>query len=150
MHPTSLFAYGTLMFPEILGALTEREFPRQDARLGRYRRSCIYEGEMKQRPFPALTPDKHHEVHGVIIHDLDEESVLRIRFFEEENVLYRLLPITVEVNEKPVDTFAFHWHPLRPEYLRDEWDPEWFRTNHLDEYVHKVIPDTVQMYLSSR
>lgn len=63
MRPVSLFVYGSLLAPQVLRALLDREPPVIPARLPDYRRSAL-----RGQPFPGLVPAADAVTDGGVIH----------------------------------------------------------------------------------
>ena len=146
MHPTTLFVYGTLMFPELRTALAGRDFESEPALAQQYRRSMIFGEDNIPYHYPALVPDETHEVQGLLLHDIDQESFSKLSFFEEEKVLYDLRPIQVTCRDTTISTHAFYWIQSRPEKLEGVWDSEWFTKQHFTQYAEVIIPETLAQY----
>ena len=73
----NLFAYGTLMDPEIMARVSGVESRSADAVLEGYVRKAV-RGEV----YPAITPQKGASVEGVLYFDLTPEVVERLDRFE--------------------------------------------------------------------
>src|ERR1700754_1708591 len=61
----NLFAYGTLMLPDVLEFILERSLPSEPATLGGFSRYMV-----RDRVFPAVIPDGKHDVHGLVLFGL--------------------------------------------------------------------------------
>ncbi|MEF2175157.1 MAG: gamma-glutamylcyclotransferase family protein [Candidatus Absconditabacteria bacterium] len=79
---TNLFVYGTLMYPEIVFALTGKYFRSQEAILSNYKRYAIRYGNITS-PYPGIIPFNNSLVHGNILFDVDEYSLQILDFFED-------------------------------------------------------------------
>jgi gamma-glutamylcyclotransferase (GGCT)/AIG2-like uncharacterized protein YtfP len=72
-----VFAYGSLMLPQTMQAVTGRRFLSTNAVLkgfGRYR--------IAREIYPALVPEEGTEVKGVLYFHVDRRSLLRIDDYE--------------------------------------------------------------------
>lgn len=139
----NLFVYGTLIFPEVVFALTGRKFKTENATLQDYYRYSIFDGNIP-RAYPAITENLHGEVYGKIIFDVDEESLQILDFFEGKK--YKRKAIQVTLDNKPISVFTYVWNEKLKEKLKSDWNPDEFKQNHLRIYVHHKIPDVLKDY----
>ncbi len=152
----NVFAYGTLMFPEVwrclAGALPQTEpaiidhFARFEATI---RTWCN---------FPYVTPRQGASVDGVLVHNITPEQLARLDWFEEEGEYYVRKTIheirvngerrTLEVQlyeigpglGEQIDRFADEQDVSRTEKA---WNPATFRDLHLAEYLQRVVVPAV-------
>jgi gamma-glutamylcyclotransferase (GGCT)/AIG2-like uncharacterized protein YtfP len=126
----NVFAYGTLQFPEIMQAVTERVFASEPASLPGHHRLAL-EG----RAYPGVVPAPGQTTRGVVYRDVDPESVARLDVFESEIYERRLLRVTMPDGRH---TFAFTY-VLRPRFAhllsRQLWSPERFRREHGADFL---------------
>jgi gamma-glutamylcyclotransferase (GGCT)/AIG2-like uncharacterized protein YtfP len=73
----SLFAYGTLQFPNIMRKVTGRVFAGQAARLEHYRRHCL-----QGQDFPGIAPLQGGVVEGLLFAAVDGESLAKLDAYE--------------------------------------------------------------------
>lgn len=135
-----LFAYGVLMRPELLRALTQRRFTSEPATLEGFRRYTVVEEGYP--PFPAIVPEPDARVDGVLVREVDEES-LRIldRFEEVESGLYRRGEVTVfdDAGRKCQAWVYIAGSKLRKS-LAGDWDPIEFFDRYTEHYRERIIP----------
>ena len=77
----NLFTYGVLMYPEIFRALTGRELSSEPATLEGYGRHALTKGGYPK--VPAIVPAEEATVEGVLIRDVDEQTLAVLDEFEE-------------------------------------------------------------------
>jgi gamma-glutamylcyclotransferase (GGCT)/AIG2-like uncharacterized protein YtfP len=119
-----LFAYGTLLFPEVMLAVTRARFASEPATLGGYRR-CRLRGAS----YPGIAPAPGARTHGRLYRTVDATSLARLDAFEGE--LYAREAVRVEADDGELrDAVAY---VLRPEHRAlltcDPWDPDAFRAS---------------------
>lgn len=126
----AVFTYGTLLFPDIMAAVTGRMFARIPATLEGYARYRVA-GE----PYPGITPARRARVPGVVYRGIDPASLDRIDDFEGE--LYNRERVTVVgADGTPLDVETYVVRPDWRDWLADEpWDAEIFAREWYDTYV---------------
>lgn len=90
-----LFAYGTLMCPEIFAEVTGLHRSGSPAALHGFRRVRV-----KNEVYPALIPDPEAVVSGVVYHDLSLNVWTRLDRFEGE--MYRRMTVEVRLRDGSV------------------------------------------------
>lgn len=140
----NIFVYGTLIFPEIVFALTGKNFKTQNATLEGYRRYKIFDDNIPRR-YPAIAESEGHKVEGKILFEVDEESLKILDFFEEEDYFRKELTVLTD-NDRKVSAFVYLWNSELKEKLKSDWSPEEFEKEHLQEYVLEVIPKVLDEY----
>ncbi len=141
----NLFVYGTLMFPEVVKALTDKEFLAKEASLKRYSRYRA-NGPEGLDPYPAIIEEKNGIVNGKILFDVDPRSLKIFDFFEMfEDHRYRKIKVVVDVDGKQTEAFVYVWTEENRKYLTDLWDPERFRKDGLKNFL-KTIPEVLAAY----
>ena len=127
---TSLFAYGTLQFPEIMEAVTGRRFPGTEARVSGYRRR-----RLEARPYPGIVPRPGEETTGRLYREIDAGSLARLDVFEGR--IYdrrRILATSADGSEVVAwayvvaDAFAYLVTP-------EVWDARAFLAQHRDAFL---------------
>lgn len=130
----ALFAYGTLLFPEILRAVTGRTTTSSPATLdGFVRRRLI--GEI----FPAIVEGADRDrVDGVVYSRLDGRDWQRLDVFEGD--LYERRSVTVRWGPSRIRS-AFTY-VLRDDWRHrlgvEPWDPEAFARDHLAAFAARI------------
>ena len=125
-----IFAYGTLMIPEVMYAVTTREFRFKNAILRGYARFTV-----KGESYPGIIPVTDEVTEGVIYFEVDELSLARLDAFEGN--LYQRKPIRVETKEREIrdaETYV-----IKPEYRgclsSKEWNVKEFNQKHLEVFL---------------
>lgn len=98
-----LFAFGTLMDPELLGLVLDRpvtEFTRTTASLAGWRSVRV-----ANETYPTLTEDSDGVVRGQVLHPVEPVDMDRLIFYEAGE--YALAPVTVDTADGPMDATIF-------------------------------------------
>jgi gamma-glutamylcyclotransferase (GGCT)/AIG2-like uncharacterized protein YtfP len=133
-----LFAYGTLMFPEVWRRVAGREPRRQEAIVRGYEVRRV-RGDV----FPVLAPNPHSVATGCVLYDVDEDTLTRLDSYE--NDFYERVEVLAEIRAgsaaapEAVPCQAYVLAATRAEMATDEpWDPELFREQWLPEYLKRL------------
>lgn len=86
----ALFVYGTLLDDGLVELLTGRRFARAPAVLHGYRKEMLPAG------YPRIVADPAGRVQGSLLLDVDAQALAALDRYEQEGVLYRRAPVTVE------------------------------------------------------
>ena len=125
----NLFAYGTLMIPEIFSEVTARSYEPENAVLNDYARF-----RLEEEPFPAIVKAKGKSTEGVIYRLIDLTAFRRLDAFEGE--LYARTPVLVRT-ETGVDLAMTY--VLKDQYrhrLTDlPWSLETFRKTEKERFL---------------
>ena len=98
----NIFTYGSLMFPSVMRAVTDHEFPSLKARLRDYARYKVI-GEA----YPGLTPLEGAVTEGVLYLDVDVLSVRRLDDFEGEFYERTQIPVqTIDGDSLTANTYV--------------------------------------------
>ncbi len=131
-----LFAYGTLMEPAVLSAVTGRPFSSQPAVLHGYARYRV-----RDAVYPGLVPEAEAVTVGLLYDEMDPDTLARLDAFE--GALYDRLTLTVDADPTPTgpETVTAAVYVVRPaERARlspDRWDFATFRRLHLATYLRQ-------------
>ena len=129
---TNLFAYGSLMIPDVLHRLLARQPVACPAVLSGYRRN-----KLLGRTYPGIVPASDHEVHGLLLQQLGETELDILDAFEDE--LYERISVTVDTGEQQLSAYAYCVLPkFRTQLSQAEWDLEHFREHHLPAFLGRV------------
>lgn len=124
-----LFAYGTLMCPDIMAEVSGLHRPFTSASLCGYRRLRV-----KGEDYPALLPDAAGIVPGVIYRDIPETAWALLDRFEGE--MYARVQVKVELvdgSSMAVETYIVNSHFI--DCLEEvEWDFTDFLGNGKDRF----------------
>jgi len=134
-----LFAYGTLMFPEVRRALIGDDLPTAPVELAGYARYTVRHPHLA--PFPAIVPRPDREVTGVLLYDLDAVARDALDQFERIDAgLYRKVVLSVRDRAGLTATaVSYVAGPGVASHLRGPWDPESFRRNQLASFMERVF-----------
>ena len=125
-----IFAYGTLMIPEVMYAVTTRKFRFDNAILRDYARFTV-----KGESYPGIIPVTDAVTEGIIYFDVDELSLTRLNAFEGD--LYQLTPILAEI--KGGDIFNAQAYVVKPKFRNHlsslEWNVTEFAQKHLEAFL---------------
>lgn len=135
-----VFAYGTLMFPEVAATVTGERPTAESARLPDHARHAL-----RQRVYPGAVRRPGHSIEGVLYHDVTPAALVRIDDFEGE--LYRRHRVTVlaGTGERPCEALVYlvrpRWQPL---LLPQDWCPDRFRRKWHTEYLRRCSAEFLQ------
>lgn len=126
----NLFTYGTLMFPEVLEAVSGKSYGSVESLLKGYRRVLV-----RGRPYPGIYACQGHDTTGRLYSGLDESLLVLLDRFEGS--LYERRRVTVQApGRSSVDATVYviadnSMHMLSSEpWIAERFLAEWF-----DPYV---------------
>ncbi len=126
----NFFAYGSLVFGEVMTAVTGRHYESVSATLKGYARYRVHNAS-----YPGLVQSAGDTVGGAFYPDVAAVSVRLLDRFEGEYYARRSISVQMKHNDAvAAETFVFrpeHRHLLSPE----EWNREDFRTSHLQAFL---------------
>lgn len=116
-----LFAYGTLMDPDIMGAVAGHCRRLSTAILPNHRRLAV-----RGAPYPGMVPAAAHNVEGVVYSGIGPRGLVRLDRFEGE--MYKRVRVRVTLaNGSRRATFTYVIKgAFRDRLEPHEWDPEAF------------------------
>ena len=115
-----LFAYGSLMCPDIMQRVSGLTLMGEAATAHGYRR-CKVQGE----PYPAVLADRDASVSGILYRNLSETAWRRLDQFE--GAMYRRVAISVNTADASITAGLYLVHPdFRHRLLADDWSFEEF------------------------
>jgi gamma-glutamylcyclotransferase (GGCT)/AIG2-like uncharacterized protein YtfP len=127
---TALFAYGTLMVPAVMEAVTGRRFPERAAVLRGFARH-----RLRGRLYPAVVEAAGAVLEGRLYEGIDAATLARLDRFEGR--LYQRRRVTVEPAPgvtAPADLYVLA-DSRRAELLAEPWDAAAFVARHLGPYL---------------
>ncbi|MCB0358703.1 MAG: gamma-glutamylcyclotransferase [Bdellovibrionales bacterium] len=129
---TTLFAYGTLMLPEVFREVTGEDLPGESARAVGYHRSLL-----SGKIYPGMLADPHSVTEGVLYHGVSADSMAWLERFEDK--LYERSWITVQDSAgRSCAAFAYIVPEHAAQVLSAEpWDTAAFRVQHLASYLER-------------
>jgi gamma-glutamylcyclotransferase (GGCT)/AIG2-like uncharacterized protein YtfP len=126
----NIFAYGTLMIPSVMVAVTGRHFRSQKAILRDYARFTV-----KRESYPGIIPVTDAITEGIIYFNVDEFSLEQLDTFEGD--LYQRTRIRVETEEKEMQNAEAY--VIQSKYLGylslKEWDVNEFIKKDLEMFL---------------
>jgi len=126
----NIFAYGTLMIPSVMHAVTARHFRSQKAILRDFARFRV-----KGESYPGIIPVTDAITEGIIYFNVNEFSLEQLDTFEGD--LYERTRIWVETEEKQI--LNAQAYVIQSKYLgylsRKEWDVKEFIKKELDMFL---------------
>lgn len=156
---SKLFVYGTLMAPEVVNILLDRVPYNQKCRLIQMATtpSTVYRRHpVRSQVFPGMilannnttTTTTSESIPGILYRGLTVTEMKRLDYFESTE--YEKKPCTVVVTEKDnqvEQAVTYIWtNPQSELVLEQEWSYEYFRDNHLQDYLNNtVIPCKMEM-----
>ncbi|MEM7254550.1 MAG: gamma-glutamylcyclotransferase family protein [Pseudomonadota bacterium] len=127
---SDVFAYGTLMFGDILEAVCGEGWPSEPASLRHYARRAV-----RGAVYPAAMAVPGEVIRGVLVRGLSQTALGRLDEFEGE--LYRRVELTVRTDTETAALALVY--VARDRYLDRlselAWDPERFANDHRARYV---------------
>ena len=135
------FVYGTLLFDDIVRALTNRTFETTPARLRGFVRHAIVRDQGIEA-YPAIKPDASGSIRGRLLLDVDAVSAGLIDRFEGDPPDYQPTPVGVEsAGGRIIAATTYVARPSLVSRLNGAWNPAEFERVHLAYYVGHVIPE---------
>mgnify|MGYP002624693902 FL=1 len=129
---TTLFAYGTLMFPEIWRRIADRDFDSVPATLSGF---AVF--RIRRDLYPVMVPDSTRVVTGLVYRDLDAAMIGRLDSYESD--MYDR--VAVEAQLTSGERLACEAYVLAERFrqLRSDqpWTAEWFRREAMAEYLKR-------------
>lgn len=138
-----IFCYGTLLFPEVMRAVTGGEFASIPATASGWARYRV-RGEV----FPALVPEAGARTPGAVFSGLDARSLAALDAFEGPLYARRILDLECADGAR-VEAHAWVLAAgCEAEVTRESWDPEAFACGELRAYLAQVAasgsPDSLR------
>jgi gamma-glutamylcyclotransferase (GGCT)/AIG2-like uncharacterized protein YtfP len=131
-----LFAYGTLIFPEIWQRVVVREFEKKPATLKGFVAYRII-GDL----FPVLIPGSaSNETAGIVYFDLDEQTIEQLD--AHESTLYEREEVTAVLDDgRAVRCQAYILAARNRRFASDtRWTPDWFQREAMPTYIANHWP----------
>jgi len=135
-----VFAYGLLMYADVLFALTGKTFSLEAATLKHYKRmSFVKEGWPK---LAVVLPQQGASVSGTVIRNVDSKTLHLLDLFEGvEDDFYCRSRVTATLESGlAVDAHIYLGTETTGSMTRGVWDEVEFLRNHRRHYMDVVIP----------
>ena len=126
----NIFTYGSLIFPEVLDALTERYFEHEDITVPGFERRTLI-----GKPYPGVIRNDGTSVEGRLWFDLDRDSVEILDRFEDTDYERRSIEIETRTRGRVNASMYIIPDSLKQTLSDEPWDKEHFMREHLAEYV---------------
>ena len=141
-----IFAYGTLMYPELLMLLTGKTWLLEDAYLRNYRRYILLEPGFSESPI--IVPSSDGQVMGKILFDVDTDTLALLDAYEgiEQNVYQRIASqaeCCASHQMIPTQCYCIASPAIR---YGGEWTPATFEKQHYETFKKKIIPEFLADY----
>ncbi|MCZ7644986.1 MAG: gamma-glutamylcyclotransferase [Planctomycetota bacterium] len=122
MSESTLFAYGTLMFPDLLEAVVGRKIDAQPAELHDYARAIL-----RGRTYPALAEFAGATTRGMLLRGIDAKTWRKLDAYEGPEYVRAALEVWTSDGESQ----HAQVYLLKPEHrgmlTAEPWDPESWR-----------------------
>ena len=120
----NLFAYGTLMWPEVMASVIGRRIEGVRATLNGYQRLRV-----KGEHYPVVVASEDDSVEGILYPNLTEEDFDQLDRFEGEE--YVRITVCVDGTEAQVYVLSEEWWHIAE---MEAWRPEEMRPEHLASF----------------
>lgn len=136
----NIFVYGTLMFEEVVYALTGKRFPSSKATLHEYRR-CRIEDPARDAKGPAIIFNEDYSVTGLVLFNIDLDTLHILDLFELAAGGYERITGHVFLSDgNSVEVEFYRGTDSIRQYLSDiDWSELEFRDLYLEHYVKERI-----------
>lgn len=126
----NIFAYGTLLFREVMRLVAGRCFEAMKARLDNHARYLV-----KEQPYPGIISQPGASVEGILYLKLDEGALELIDLFEGD--LYQRHAVEVVASDGLLyNAYTYVVPEAYRSFLSHEpWSAEFFRARHLGEFL---------------
>lgn len=138
-----IFVYGLLLFPDIVSAITGRQFQMIPAQLPDHRRYGLSKNP-GQTPVPVLLPAAGA---GQLLLDVDAESIARLDYFEElDSGLYLKQQVRVQTEQGWLSACCYVAGPALVPYASGEWQPEQVSATDRHYLTEQLIPQMLAAF----
>lgn len=126
----NVFTYGTLCFPEVMKIVSGSDFAFSPAVLPGYERRLLT-GKL----YPGVVERAGCSVSGCVWHDVSEEALARLDYFEDEVYERQTVEVMLGGGGK-IDAVSYVIPPEAAQLLdANTWSEEDFRKLHLSGYL---------------
>ncbi len=143
MVKRNLFAYGTLMFPEVAVPLAGITQWGQPAVLHGFRRRKV---QLRSRGnFPAIIRQEGATVTGILYRGLQQRQVDVLDWFEQVyNQSYTQETVVIQCDAESVEAIVYVCGQRLADRLDGDWRPEQFQRKELDWYIENAVRHSVE------
>jgi gamma-glutamylcyclotransferase (GGCT)/AIG2-like uncharacterized protein YtfP len=131
-----VFAYGTLMEPAVMTAVTGQRFSSLPAELRGYGRFCV-----QNAVYPGLVAQPAAVTQGVLYCEVDADALASLDTFEA--AMYDRRSLAIDVDERPTGRRSLSAEvyvtrsSARARLSSEKWDLDQFRRLHLGAYLQR-------------
>jgi len=129
-----LFVYGSLLFSELVKALTGAAFSTKEGVLPDFKRFAVNGAD-----YPAVVSLKGDSVKGKILLNVDDRSMEILRFYEGDE--YECISAFIHTENETTKALVFVWKGDKAR-LNGRWDENHFKATSLETYISEVAPAT--------
>lgn len=129
-----VFVYGSLLFPEVVEALTGTAFSVKEGFLPDFKRFAVIGAD-----YPAIVYSKGSFVTGKILQHVDDRSLEILKFYEGDE--YDCISAFIHTENETTKALVFVWKGDKVQ-LNGHWDENHFKETSLEDYIRKVAPAT--------
>jgi gamma-glutamylcyclotransferase (GGCT)/AIG2-like uncharacterized protein YtfP len=128
--PASVFAYGTLLFPEVMTLVIGRNPPSRAATVSGYARFVI-----RGESFPGMLAEPASRTRGLLFDGLRSDELARLDAYEGALYVRRSLSVTLVEGATTNALVYLIRNQFRSEVSERPWDPEHFAAESLQSFV---------------
>ena len=130
----NVFAYGTLIFPEVIKAVSGKRLVGEPAKLNSYKRRVL-----KDKIYPGVLKDEVSSVEGVLYKNLCPKTVLKLDDFEDG--LYEKVELPVETADGKTELADVYVISKKDRHKLSfkPWSDNEFSKKHLKKYTSKCL-----------
>ena len=133
MQNTSIFVYGSLLFDEVIQAVTGKIFRSQKALLDGYRRYMVMDGSLP-RGYPGIVKQPGYTVLGKLLLQVDDQSQALLDIFEGKEYTRAIVDVLIDGKTIPAQSYIYNF----PENLDRYWTPQKFQEKHLSDFISRI------------
>jgi gamma-glutamylcyclotransferase (GGCT)/AIG2-like uncharacterized protein YtfP len=129
-----LFCYGTLLFPEVMHAVTGQHLECLDAVLEDH--ACY---TVRGQPFPGIVQESGSVTEGVVYTGIGERHLRQLDTYEGDRYVRRRVSVSDRAG-KPLQAWAYLMAPAcRDQLTAMRWNREAFRMKQLQRYLRTCL-----------
>ncbi|EGM76405.1 AIG2-like family protein [Rheinheimera sp. A13L] len=141
-----VFVYGLLMLPQVVFAITGKDYVMQDASLLDYKRYGLSQ-QHANTPVPALAQCPGHLQQGKVLLGVLPEELAKLDFFEElDSGLYLREKVRVQSLGVWLDAWCYTVGPALQPYLTGDWSLQQVSESHIEHLITQLIPSMLTTY----
>ena len=136
----NLFAYGTLMFPEVAARIAAIQTWGEPVTLERFTRCTVRIPGRTRGLFPAVIPAPNERVNGLLYRDVSDRELALLDEFEgvTQGSYVRELR-TIDTDSGICPAFIYVCGDQLKQFLSGAWSPLAFREDELDWYISHIV-----------